>query len=204
LLKIAVLISGGGSNLQSIINSIKNNELQCSLDYVISDRAAVFGLERAKVNGINICVLDRQELGRGLSDEVLRVVEGKVDLIVMAGFLSILEGELLKVYKNKIINIHPSLLPCFCGSGMYGIKVHKSVIDSGVKLSGCSVHFVDEGTDSGPIILQKAVPVYFEDTAESLQQRILIEEHKLLPQAIKLIIEDRIEVIGSKVRIRGI
>jgi phosphoribosylglycinamide formyltransferase 1 len=204
LLRLAVLISGGGSNLQSIIDSIKNNELQCSIEYVISDRAAAFGLERAWANGIKCCILDRKEFGSELSDTILKRVEGKVDLIVMAGFLSILKGELLKMYKNKIINIHPSLLPCFCGNGMYGIKVHKNVIASGVKLSGCSVHFVDEGTDSGPIILQKAVPVYFEDTPETLQERILIEEHKLLPQAIQLISQDKVQVVGSKVKIRGV
>jgi len=122
-----------------------------------------------------------------------------VDLVVLAGFLSILDKELIADFKNKIINIHPSLIPSFCGPGVYGIKVHQKAVDYGVKFSGCTVHFVDEGTDTGAIISQRIVPVYPEDTAELLQKRILKEEHKALPEVIKLIAEGRVKVEGRKV-----
>jgi phosphoribosylglycinamide formyltransferase-1 len=199
LLKIAVLISGSGSNLQAIIDSIESGYLNCSIEAVISDKNDVYGIDRAKSKNINTYVVDKKQYGSKLSNEILKILEGKVDLIVLAGFLSILQGEILHLFKNKIINIHPALIPAFCGDGMYGIKVHEKVLEYGVKVSGCTVHFVDAGTDSGPIIIQNVVQVYSEDTAKDLQQRVLIEEHKALPLAIKYISEGIIRIKGRKV-----
>jgi phosphoribosylglycinamide formyltransferase 1 len=199
LLKIAVLISGSGSNLQAIIDSIENGKLNCKIEMVISDKEGAFGIDRAKAKGIKTYVLDRKIYGKTLSKEILGLTKDKVDLIVLAGFLSILDRELIADFKNKVINIHPSLIPSFCGPSMYGIKVHQKAVDYGVKFSGCTVHFVDEGTDTGAIICQRIVPVYSEDTAELLQKRILGEEHKALPEVIKLIAEGRVKVEGRKV-----
>jgi phosphoribosylglycinamide formyltransferase-1 len=199
MFKIAVLISGGGSNLQSIIDSIESKYLNnCQIEFVISDRDGVFGLERAKKHNIRGLILDRKEYGAALSDKILEVLDGKVDLIVLAGYLSILNGDIIKKFRNRIINIHPSLIPAFCGKGMYGLKVHEKAIEYGVKVSGCTVHFVDEGTDTGSIIIQKVVQVQDEDTAESLQKRILVEEHKALPEAIKLLTEGSITIAGRR------
>jgi phosphoribosylglycinamide formyltransferase-1 len=198
LFKIAVLISGGGSNLQAIMDSIDLGNLSCSIEMVISDREAG-GIERARCRGLKAFVLDKKLYGKKLSKEILSLTIGKVDLIVLAGFLSILDNEFIAAFKNRIINIHPSLIPSFCGAGMYGIKVHEKALEYGVKISGCTIHFVDEGTDTGAIICQRAVPVYPEDTAESLQQRILIEEHKALPEVVKLIAEGRVRVEGRRV-----
>ncbi|WP_102400238.1 phosphoribosylglycinamide formyltransferase [Haloimpatiens massiliensis] len=199
MFKIAVLISGGGTNLQSIIDNIENGYLKdCAIEMIISDREGAYGLERGKKNGIKTYYVDRKKHKGKLSDEILKIVDGKVDLIVLAGYLSILKGDIIKKFKNKIINIHPSLIPAFCGNDMYGIKVHERALEYGVKVSGCTVHFVDEGTDTGPIILQKTVPVYGEDTPEELQKRVLVQEHKALPEAIKLISQGNISIHGKK------
>lgn len=203
MLKIAVLISGGGSNLQSIIDNINSGYLKnCAIEYVISDRENAYGIKRAKENNIKTMVFDRKKYSKALSDEILKVLKDKVNLIVLAGFTSILNKSFIESFKNKIINIHPSLIPNFCGNGMYGIKVHEAAINYGVKVSGCTVHFVDEGTDTGAIILQKTVSVYGEDSPEGLQKRVLIEEHKALPEAIKLISEDKIKIKGRLVYIK--
>ena len=199
MLKIAVLISGSGSNLQAIIDNIESGYLNCSIEAVISDKKDAYGIDRAKSKNIKTYIVDRKQLGINISGEILRILKGKVDLIVLAGFLSILKGEILDIFKNKIINIHPALIPSFCGEKMYGIKVHEKAIECGVKVSGCTVHFVDAGTDSGPIIIQKVVEVYSGDTAKDLQLRVLNEEHKALPEAIKLISEKAIKIDGRKV-----
>lgn len=199
MLKIAVLISGSGSNLQAIIDNIESGYLNCSIEAVISDKSGVYGIERAKAKNIKTYEVDKKQYGAKLSDEILKILEGSVDLIVLAGFLSILSGDLLEVFKNKIINIHPALIPCFCGPGMYGIKVHEKALECGVKVSGCTVHFVDSGTDSGPIIIQKVVKVYGEDTAIELQKRVLEQEHIALSEAIKCISEKEIKIVGRKV-----
>lgn len=200
MFKIAVLISGGGTNLQSIIDKVKSGYLNCKIEIVISDSEKAYGIERARENNIYAIALGKKQYGDKLSDEILKVVEEKgVDLIVTAGFLSILKGDLLKKFKNRIINIHPSLIPSFCGKGMYGLNVHKAAISYGVKASGCTVHFLDEGTDTGPIIIQKTVPVFAEDTAEVLQKRVLEKEHEALPEAIKLIAENKVKVQERKV-----
>ncbi|WP_050606934.1 phosphoribosylglycinamide formyltransferase [Clostridium niameyense] len=204
MFKIAVLVSGGGTNLQSIIDNIEKGYLKnCCIECVISDRDNVYGLKRAENKKIKTYVFDRKIYKDQISDEILKVLENKVDLIVLAGWLSILEGDLIDKFENKIINIHPSLIPSFCGNGMYGIRVHQKAIEYGVKISGCTVHFVDQKTDNGPIIMQKVVPVFSKDTAESLQKRVLEKEHMALSEAIKLISEKKICVEGRKVTIMG-
>ncbi|AWI03361.1 phosphoribosylglycinamide formyltransferase [Clostridium drakei] len=203
MFKIGVLVSGGGTDLQSIIDAVNTGYLtNCSIEAVVSDRDGVYALERAKNNNINAYVIERKIYKGNVSDEILKLLYGKVDLIVCAGWLSILKGELIEKFENRIINIHPSLIPAFCGNGMYGMKVHECALEYGVKVSGCTVHFVDNGTDSGPIMLQKTVPVYAEDSAEELQKRILAEEHKALPEAVKLISEGKVKVNGRIVTIK--
>lgn len=198
MLRIAVLVSGGGSNLQAIIDGVKDGSLDCEIRYVIADSEKAYGLERARVNGIEAISFDRKEYKREISNKILELIKNKVDLIVLAGYLSILDGEILKEFRNRIINIHPSLIPSFCGGGMYGIKVHEAAIKKGVKYSGCTVHFVNEEVDGGEILLQKVVPVLEEDTPKELQERILVEEHRILPEAIKLISEGKVKIENGR------
>lgn len=197
--KIAVLVSGSGSNLQSIIDAIAGKSLDCKIEAVISDNEKAFALKRASDNGIPSYILDKKKYGKNLSDEILNILNDKVELIVLAGFLSILQGNILDKFHNRIINIHPSLIPAFCGDGMYGLNVHRKAIEYGVKISGCTVHFVNSLVDGGPIILQKHVEVQDHDTAESLQKRILVEEHKALVEAIRLLTENSFVVDGRRV-----
>lgn len=199
MFKIAVLVSGSGTDLQSIIDAIESGYLNVKIEAVISDKEDAYGIKRAERHGIKTYIFDRKTYGSEISDKILETLSGKVDLIVLAGWLSILKGKLIEEFREKIINIHPSLIPAFCGNGMYGIKVHQSAIDYGVKISGCTVHFVDGGTDTGPIIMQRAVPVYHYDTAETLQKRVLEYEHVVLPESIKLISEGRVKIEGRKV-----
>lgn len=201
MFKIAVLASGGGSNLQSIFDSIDNGNLNCSVEMVIGSKDNIFALERASKRNIETHVVSKKEFGNKTSDKVLELTKGKVDLIVLAGYLSILDGEILKEFKNKIINIHPSLIPAFCGDKMYGMNVHNAVIKSGVKFTGCTVHFVNEEVDGGAIILQEVVPVHFSDDADMVQKRVLVEEHKLLPKAIELLSKDRVQIVEGRVNI---
>ena len=203
MLKIAVLVSGGGSNLQAIIDKVSDGYLdKVAIEYVISDTKGAYALERAEKVGIKTLTYDKKEYGDSLSKKILDTLKGKVDVIVLAGFFSIIKKELIDEFRNRIINIHPSLIPSFCGKGAYGIHVHEKAIEYGVKISGCTVHFVDEGTDTGAIILQKSVPVYGEDTPKKLQERILVEEHKALPEALKLISEGNVRVEGRKTIIK--
>lgn len=201
MFKIAVLASGGGTNLQSIIDSIDSGKLNCKIEMVIGSKVGIYALERAELKGIKSYVISKEEYGNKTSDKILELTKGKVDLIVLAGYLSILQGDILKEFKDKIINIHPSLIPSFCGPKMYGLKVHEAVINSGVKFTGCTVHFVNEEVDGGAIILQEIVPVYFEDTKEELQKRVLEKEHILLPEAIRLISNNKVEIINGKTKI---
>lgn len=202
MFRIGVLVSGSGSNLQSIIDGIENGNINAEIACVISDKENAFGLERARKHNIKAIAFDKKKYKDVLNEKIYEVLkEEKVDLVVLAGYLSILDGEILKSYNNKIINIHPSLIPSFCGPNMYGIKVHEAAIKKGVRYSGCTVHFVNEEVDGGAIILQQAVDVYFEDDAETLQKRILEKEHILLPKAIKLISEGKVEVIDGRCRI---
>ena len=198
MLKVAVLVSGGGSNLQSILDY---GQETFKVEMVIGSKEGIYGLERAKNAGVPTYVVSKKEYGKETSNKILELTKGKVDLIVLAGYLSILDGEILKVFKDRIINIHPSLIPSFCGDKMYGMHVHNAVRKSGVRFTGCTVHFVNEEVDGGAIILQEVVPVHFEDTAEDIQKRVLVEEHKLLPRAIDLISRGKIEIIDGRVNI---
>lgn len=200
MVNIGVLVSGSGTNLQSIIDAIESGKLKASIKIVISNKLDAFALERAKKHGIETAVVRVKDFpSRELFDgEVLRILREKgVELVVLAGFMRLISNVLLEGFPMRIINIHPSLLPSFPG-----LEVQKAALDYGVKFSGCTVHFVDSGLDSGPIIIQAVVPVKDEDTVESLQKRILAEEHRIYPQAVQLFSEGRIEVRGRRVFIR--
>ena len=200
--KIAVLASGSGSNLQSILDNIDRGNIRGEVSLVIGSKDGIFALERAKKRGIKTAVVSKEDFGDKTSDEILRLSrENNIDLIVLAGYLSILKGRLLEEYGNKIINIHPSLIPSFCGSKMYGIKVHRAAIEKGVKFSGCTVHFVNDEVDGGAIIEQEIVRVSFDDTEESLQKKVLEKEHVLLPRIVKYLCEEKIEIHNGKVKI---
>ena len=190
--RIAVFISGSGSNLQSIIDNIENGNLNCEISYVVADREC-FGLQRAEKHGIKSIMLDKKLFGNKLSDEISAILENdieKTDYIVLAGYLSILSENFINKWNRKIINIHPSLLPKFGGKGMYGMNVHRAVIEAKETESGCTIHFVDTGVDTGEIILQIKVPVLSDDTPEILQKRVLEKEHILLIEGIKKLIEN--------------
>ena len=176
MLKVAVLVSGSGSNLQSILDY---GQASFKVEMVIGSKEGIYALERAKNKNIPTYVVSKEEYGSEISNKILELTKNRVDLIVLAGYLSILDGDILKEFKDKIINIHPSLIPSFCGDKMYGIHIHNAVKASGVRFTGCTVHFVNEKVDGGAIILQEVVPVYFDDTAEDIQKRVLVEEHKL-------------------------
>lgn len=206
MLKVVVCVSGGGTNLQAIIDGIENGNItDAQIVRVISNNRGVHALKRAKMAGIeSLCISPREYPDREhFENRFLEALEEKEpDLIVLAGFLMILPQKMIERYRNRIINIHPSLIPSFCGTGFYGLKVHEEALKRGVKITGATVHFVDEGTDTGPIILQKAVAVEDGDTPESLQQRVMEEaEWQILPQAINLIAEGKVTVQDGKVRI---
>lgn len=194
---IAVLVSGNGTNLQAVIDYIKRKDVEASVKIVISDRPGAYALERAAREGIDHQIINRKVHKKGLSNQILEQVKD-CDLIVLAGFLSILTGDILKVFEKRIINVHPSLIPAFCGPAMYGRKVHEAALEKGVKISGCTVHIVDEGTDTGPILVQKAVPVLEGDTPDTLAQRILPFEHQALCEAIEMFVESDQEAPGPR------
>ena len=203
MLKIAVLVSGGGTNLQAIIDAIADGTItDTQIVTVISNNAGAYALERANAAGIAAsCISPKNYESRALFNEALleAVQASGADLIVLAGFLVVIPEQMIRAYRNRIINIHPSLIPSFCGTGYYGLKVHEGVLARGVKVTGATVHFVDEDTDTGPILLQKAVEVRQDDTPQSLQRRVMEEaEWKLLPRAIDLIAHDRVRVEGAK------
>lgn len=206
-MKIAVFVSGGGTNLQAIIDKISSGELKnVEICEVIASNDRAFAIERAKKAGIPSKVISKKALGDEAYDEAtLRELQGLgAELVVLAGFLSMLGPKTVKAYANRIINIHPALIPAFCGKGMYGIRPHEAVLAKGVKVSGATVHFVNEHYDEGPIILQKAVDVLPDDTPETLQQRIMKEcEQVILPKAIELIADGKIEVVNNLVRIKN-
>ena len=195
MFKIAVLVSGGGTNLQEIIDNIENKRLNCKIEYIIADRDC-YSLERGRKYNIKSILLDKKEYGNKLSNEINKVIENKVDLIVLAVYLSIIDKDFISDWNNKIINIHPSLLPKYGGKGMYGMKVHEAVIANKEKKSGCTVHFVDVDIDTGKILLQRKVDVSNNETPESLQKKVLKEEHQLLIEAIEKVISD--SVISDK------
>lgn len=205
--KIAVLVSGGGTNLQAILDAfdsgiIKNGKV----DVVVSSKEGAYALERAKNHGVEGIVIpkknypDRVEYTQALIDEL---VKREIDLVVLAGFMIILDESFTRVFENRVMNVHPALIPSFCGEGFYGLHVHEAALAKGVKLSGATVHFVNEVCDGGPIIAQKSVPVMEGDTPEILQRRIMEEcEWKLLPEAIELFCADRLTVDGNIVHVK--
>ncbi len=204
-IKIGVLASGGGTNLQCLIDNIKSGDIPGVIDIVISGNKNAFALQRAEkhnIEGIYIGKGNYPVLKERNNKIKELLIERKIDLVVLAGYMGILDEEIIRDFKNKIINIHPSLIPSFCGKGFYGERVHKAVLDYGGKITGATVHFVDEGTDTGPIILQEPVKVEDDDTVETLAKKVLDVEHKLLPRAVKLFSEGKIEVQGRKVIIK--
>ena len=206
-MKMAVLVSGGGTNLQAIMDAMDRGEVtNAEIAVVISNNANAYALERAKMKGIEaICVSPKAYASRAeFNQALLETIQSyDVELVVLAGCLVVIPEIMVKAYPNKIINIHPALIPSFCGTGYYGLKVHEGVLERGVKVTGATVHFVDEGTDTGPIILQKAVEVHQGDTPEILQRRVMEEaEWKIMPKAIDLIANDKIEVIDGLVKFK--
>ncbi len=207
MLKIAVLVSGGGTNLQAIIDAVEGGTItNTQIEVVISNNKNAYALERAAAKGIeHICISPKDFESRAAFHAAFleKLNTYQVDLVVLAGFLVVIWPEMIAAYKNRIINIHPSLIPSFCGTGYYGLKVHEGVLKRGVKITGATVHFVDEGTDTGPILLQKAVAVEEGDTPEILQRRVMEQaEWQILPEAIDRIANGRVRVADGKVCIR--
>ena len=195
MVKIGVLISGGGTNLQAVIDGCENKSINGEVKVVISNKEEVYGLERARNHKITaICEKDENKI-----IEILKEIE--VELVILAGYLKIVSPKLVNEYRNKIINIHPSLIPAFCGKGYYGQKVHQGVIDYGAKVTGATVHFVDEGADTGPIIMQKTVEVKQDDDAKKLSERVLEVEHEILTKSISMFCENKLTVNGRRVYI---
>ena len=196
MVKIAVFVSGGGTNLQALIDAAKEKQINGEIVLVVSNRMKAYGLERARLAGIDALCLKDEDL---IIEELQK---REVDLIVLAGYLAIVSDKLVKLYENKIINIHPSLIPAFCGPGYYGIHVHNAAFKRGVKVAGATVHFVSSEVDGGPIILQEAIDVSDCDSAESMREKILLNvEHKILVKAIKLYWDNKIVVEDERVKI---
>ena len=208
MLNVVVLVSGGGTNLQAIIDAVDSGEItNTKIAGVISNNKNAYALERAEKHGIpNQCISPKDYESREIfNQEFMKAVDVmQPDLIVLAGFLVVIPPEMIQKYRNRIINIHPSLIPSFCGTGFYGLKVHEKALERGVKVVGATVHFVDEGTDTGPIILQKAVEVEQGDTPEVLQRRVMEQaEWRILPRAIDLIANGKVKVEGHRVTIES-
>ena len=193
MLNIGVLISGGGTNLQAIIDETKSGGINGTIKLVISNKENAYGLERARLSGIK-AVYETNE------DKIIGLLkENNIDLIVLAGYLKIITSKFVDEFRNKIINIHPSLIPSFCGKGYYGEKVHQGVIDYGAKVTGATVHFVDEGADTGAIIMQETVNVEQDDDAKSLAKRVLEVEHRILKESLRLFCENKLSIQGRRV-----
>ena len=196
MVRIAVFVSGSGTNLQSLIDAVNEGYINAEISLVVSSKENAYGLERARNANIKAEFIKDQSL------ILKRLEEEKIDLIVLAGYLSIVGEELINKYKNKIINIHPSLIPSFSGPGYYGLRVHKKVFERGVKVSGATVHFVSNEVDGGPIILQRAIDISDCKSPEEIQEKILINiEHKILKEAVKLFVENKLNVINERVEI---
>lgn len=196
MLKIAVFVSGGGTNLQSLIDECQKGTINGEITLVVSNRLKAYGLERARNAGIKAeCIKDQKVLLERLKEE-------GIDLIVLAGYLAIIGEDLIKEYKNRIINIHPSLIPSFAGPGFYGLHVHEAAFQRGVKVAGATVHFVSEEVDGGPIILQQAMDVSNANSPEEMQEMVLLNiEHKILPEAVRLFCDGKLQVENERVRI---
>ncbi len=206
MLKIGALVSGGGTNLQAVLDSIHRGEMEdCRVVTVVSSNTKAYALTRAEQNGINgVCIRKKdfetpEEYERAL---IAHFQSFEVDLIIMAGFMVVIGATFISAFRNRIMNIHPALIPSFCGDGYYGIKVHEKALEKGVKVTGATVHFVTEETDAGPIILQRAVYVKEDDTPQTLQRRVMEEaEWKIFPEAIKLFAQGRLHVENNRVKI---
>lgn len=193
MLNIGVLISGGGTNLQAIIDETKAGGINGTVKIVISNKEDAYGIERARLNGIE-AIYETDE------DKIIDILrDNNIDLIVLAGYLKIITPKFVEEFRNKIINIHPSLIPSFCGKGYYGEKVHQGVIDYGAKVTGATVHFVDEGADTGAIIMQETIKVEQNDDAKSLAKRVLEVEHRILKESIRLFCENKLSIQGRRV-----
>ena len=206
MMNISVLVSGGGTNLQAIINAVEHGEISdVKIVSVVSNNPGAYALERAAAHGLDgVCIspkdfADREQYAKAL---LAHLKETETDLVVLAGFLVVIPPMIVEAFPNRIINIHPSLIPSFCGTGYYGLKVHEEALRRGVKVTGATVHFADSGTDTGPIILQKAVEIRDDDTPQSLQLRVMQHaEWRLLPEAIDLIAHGRVQVENGRTRI---
>lgn len=206
-INIGVLISGGGTNLQALIDSIKEKHINAKIQLVISNKRDAYGLKRAENNNIEAIYINKKDY-KDESDYNKKLIEEfksrNIELIVLAGYLRVLSSEFIKEFEMRIINIHPSLIPSFSGKGYYGELVHKAVLDRGVKVTGATVHFVDEGTDTGPIIMQRCIDIDENETIETLQSKVLEVEHEILIEAVRLYCNDMIKVQAGKVNIRKV
>ncbi len=200
--RLAVFVSGSGSDMQSVIDGIEEGKIDAQIVLVVASKEGIYAVERAARHGIACEVFSKSDYAtlESMYDKlIVRLRSLDVDFVLLAGYLTILTPNIIQAFPNRIVNIHPSLIPAFCGKGFYGLKVHQAAIDYGVKLTGVTVHFVDEGADTGCIIAQEAVRVESSDTAESLQKRVLAVEHRLLPEVVALLCRDKVRIEGRKV-----
>ncbi len=205
-MRVAVLVSGGGTNLQAILDACERGDIKSAhVSCVVSNRSGAYALERAEKRGIKTALITKKQYGDNFEGELVRHLnQQKTELVVLAGFTAVLGHEFIKAFENKIINVHPSLIPSFCGKGFYGLKVHEHALEYGVKVTGATVHFVSEVVDGGAVILQKAVDVHEDDTAETLQKRVMEQaEWVILPRAIELIASGRVQILGRKTKVLG-
>jgi len=202
--KIAVFASGSGSDFQSVIDE-NEREPFCEISLLVASKEGIYALERAKSHNIEAIVRSKKDFpsNEEMFEDIIRELNARnIDFVVLAGYLNMIAENFVKAFPDRIINIHPSLIPSFCGKGYYGLNVHRAALEYGVKISGCTVHFVDEHYDSGAIILQRCVPVLEDDTPETLQARVLEEEHRALPEAVRLLTTGKVRKEGRKVIIR--
>ena len=202
--KIAVFASGSGSDFQSVIDE-NEREPFCEISLLVASKEGIYALERAKAHNIEANVRSKKDFpsNEEMFEDIIRELNARnIDFVVLAGYLNMIAENFVKAFPDRIINIHPSLIPSFCGKGYYGLNVHRAALEYGVKISGCTVHFVDEHYDSGAIILQRCVPVLEDDTPETLQARVLEEEHRALPEAVRLLTTGKVRKEGRKVIIR--
>ncbi|WP_156415105.1 phosphoribosylglycinamide formyltransferase [Christensenella hongkongensis] len=203
-MKFAVMASGGGTDFQSLIDAAQSGQINAEICCLVAGKPDIYAIERAKTAGIPVEVVQKKSFGtvEAFDEAILAALKAHAaDFVVLAGYLSIIGKKTISAYRNKIINIHPSLIPSFCGMGMYGGKVHEAVIEYGAKFSGATVHFVDEEADTGPIIMQQVVPVMEDDTPEKLAARVLETEHRILPEAVALMADGKLLVEGRRVKV---
>lgn len=205
-MRTAVLVSGGGTNLQALLNAYDRGEIKSAkIVCVVSNKRGAYALERVKDRDIKTAVITKKEYGENFEDELIRYLnEQEISLVVLAGFTAVLGEKFIRAFENRIINVHPSLIPSFCGKGYYGIRVHEKALEYGVKVTGATVHFVSEVVDGGAVILQKAVEIKEDDTPETLQKRVMEQaEWQILPKAVELVASGRVKIEGRKTKILG-